>query len=248
MNSTNDINQVSLIFGNDVPLLKYPIEQSKNDVKITLKENVKCNMVVYLHDDMEASFNLDVKVARGASFTIYNILTSNKNVEWKINCHLESENSEFNNLSVILSSNDASCNSYVNVEHLKPHTTSNTEVYAIASNESKIHIDNNASIKKGCAKSVAHQLAKGLTLSKDAKIFALPNLFIDEYDVIANHAASIGSLNPDDLFYLMSRGLSKEEASKIIIMGFITPLVEGIDDEDTKKMILDDFLQKTSLK
>ena len=59
---------------------------------------------------------------------------------------------------------------------------------------------------------------------------------------------SIGSLNPDDLFYLMSRGLPKEEASKIIIMGFINPLVDCITDTETKEMLKTNFIEKTTIK
>ncbi len=238
----------NMVIEQDYPLIKYIIDKPVNDLKIILKPNVKCTMVSYLHDDIEANFNLDVTVQENASFTIYNIVTSNKNVNFNIKCNLENENASFNNLSVILTSGVSYCQSFININHFAPKTSSNTEVYAIAKDYSKISIDNNAKIKKGCFQSVAHQKAKGLTLNKNAKILALPNLYIDEYDVIANHAAAIGSLNPEDLFYLMSRGLSKEEASKIIIMGFITPLVEGINDEETKKIILDNFMQKTSLK
>ena len=46
----------------------------------------------------------------------------------------------------------------------------------------------------------------------------------------------------------MSRGLSKEEASKIIIMGFINPLVDKIEDSQTKEMLINSFLEKSSLK
>ncbi len=238
----------NMIIDKDVSVINYAIKPNENNLSITLKPNVNCTMVSYLHDDVESSFNLKVTVEENASFTMYNIVTSNQNVNIDINCKLEGKNGSFNNMSVILSRGKANCNSLINVDHLAYQTSSNTEIYAIAKDFSKIKIDNNASIKKGCAKSVAHQKAKGLTLNKNAVIKALPNLFIDEYDVIANHAASIGSLNPDDLFYLMSRGLTKEEASKIIISGFITPLVESINDPKTKKMILDNFMEKTSLK
>lgn len=240
--------QNTMVIEKDVSLIKYPIDKSQNNLKIIVNSNVTCTMISYLHDDIETDFNLDVVVNKNASFTIYNIVTSNKNVKFNIKCELLDENSEFNNLSVVLSLGTSIYNSIINVNHLAPSSSSNTEIYAIAKDFSKIIIDNNASIKKGCSKAVAHQKAKGLTLSKTAMIKALPNLFIDEYDVIANHAASIGSLNPDDLFYLMSRGLTKEEASRIIIMGFITPLVECIKDDETKKMILDNFIKKTCLK
>ena len=69
----------------------------------------------------------------------------------------------------------------------------------------------------------------------------MPNLFIDEYDVIANHAASIGSINKEDLFYLMSRGLEEKEASKLIVLGFVQPLLDKIDNKELKEEISKEF-------
>ena len=88
--------------------------------------------------------------------------------------------------------------------------------------------------------------AKGLTLSENAKIKAMPNLFIDEYDVIAAHAASIGSISKDDLFYLMSRGLTLEEASKLIVLGFVQPLLDKIDNKELREEIKQNFEEKLS--
>ena len=70
-----------------------------------------------------------------------------------------------------------------------------------------------------------------------------PNLYIDEYDVMASHGVAMGSLNMDDLFYLMSRGLSKQEASQIVIMGFIEPILVAIDNEEITKEIRENFKQ-----
>ena len=71
----------------------------------------------------------------------------------------------------------------------------------------------------------------------------MPNLYINEFDVIANHACSIGSVNEDDLFYLMSRGLSKDTATELIVMGFIAPLLEQIKDSNIQKVIYNHFKQ-----
>ena len=102
-------------------------------------------------------------------------------------------------------------------------------------------LNNNAKIIKGASKSVVHQKAKGLTLSQTSKIKAMPNLYIDEYDVIANHAASIGSINKEDLFYLMSRGLEEKQASKLIVLGFVQPLLDKIDNTELKEEISKEF-------
>ena len=56
-------------------------------------------------------------------------------------------------------------------------------------------------------------------------------LLIDEYDVHANHGAAIGKMSDDELFYLMSRGLSNKEAFKLILSGIINPFMDNLLDE-----------------
>lgn len=56
----------------------------------------------------------------------------------------------------------------------------------------------------------------------DNKCQIKPNLFIDEYDVVANHAAHIGKFNDEEIFYLNSRGIDKKTAENLLITGFLT--------------------------
>ena len=64
-----------------------------------------------------------------------------------------------------------------------------------------------------------------------------PILLIDEYDVVANHGASIGKMSDECLFYLMSRGLSKQEAFFLILEGIIRPFIDKIVDEELKQKL-----------
>ena len=237
-----------LIIDKPTDIIKYPIEKETDQVDILVKENTQVSMITYHNTDTLAEFKLNIKVERNANFTLYNIITSDEDTKYHVFCDLNDEGANFESLNVILCGKEAKYDSFIDINHLNKHTSSNLEIYAIAKDKANIVLNNNATIKRGCSKSIAHQKAKGLNLNKQAKIKALPNLYIDEYDVTANHAASIGSLNPDDLFYLMSRGLPKEEASKIIIMGFINPLVDCIKDEETKNMLKNNFIEKTIIK
>ena len=72
-------------------------------------------------------------------------------------------------------------------------------------------------------------------LDPTGECLAEPILLIDYYDVKAYHGATIGKISDDDLFYLMSRGLTKEEAFMLIINGLIEPFVKRIHDESIKE-------------
>ncbi len=83
-------------------------------------------------------------------------------------------------------------------------------------------------IEHGATKSNAEQESRVLMLSPKARGDANPMLLIDEDDVMAGHAASVGRVDPIQLYYLMSRGISKEEAERLIIHGFLDPVVRQI--------------------
>ncbi|QDP41004.1 Fe-S cluster assembly protein SufD [Radiobacillus deserti] len=92
-------------------------------------------------------------------------------------------------------------------------------------------------IEHGASKSNAEQESRVLMLSKDARGDANPILLIDEDDVTAGHAASVGRVDPIQLYYLMSRGIPKKEAERLIIHGFLAPVVNQMPIEAVKEQL-----------
>ena len=74
-------------------------------------------------------------------------------------------------------------------------------------------------------------------LSPKARGDANPILLIDEDDVTAGHAASVGQVNAEQIYYLMSRGISKAEAERLIINGFLAPVVSEIPIEAVREQL-----------
>lgn len=94
-------------------------------------------------------------------------------------------------------------------------------------------------IEHGATKANAEQESRVLMLNKDARGDANPILLIDEDDVTAGHAASVGRVDPLHLYYLMSRGISQKEAERLIIHGFLAPVVSSIPIEAVRKQLTD---------
>jgi FeS assembly protein SufD, group 1 len=94
-------------------------------------------------------------------------------------------------------------------------------------------------ILHGASKSNAQQESRVLMLSDKARGDANPILLIDEDDVYAGHAASVGRVDPIQLYYLMSRGIPKEEAERLIIHGFLEPVVSQLPIEGVKKQLIE---------
>lgn len=92
-------------------------------------------------------------------------------------------------------------------------------------------------IAKGATRSNAVQESRVLMLSEKARGDANPILLIDEDDVTAGHAASVGRVDPLQLFYLMSRGISEKEAQRLVIHGFLAPVVSKLPIEGVKKQL-----------
>ncbi|MCM2531164.1 Fe-S cluster assembly protein SufD [Neobacillus pocheonensis] len=92
-------------------------------------------------------------------------------------------------------------------------------------------------IEHGATKSNAEQESRVLMLSEKARGDANPILLIDEDDVTAGHAASVGRVDNVQLYYLMSRGIPKAEAERLVIHGFLAPVVKQLPIEGVKKQL-----------
>lgn len=94
-------------------------------------------------------------------------------------------------------------------------------------------------IEHGATKANAEQESRVLMLSEKARGDANPILLIDEDDVTAGHAASVGRVDPIQLYYLMSRGIPKAEAERLVIHGFLAPVVKELPIEGVKKQLVE---------
>lgn len=103
---------------------------------------------------------------------------------------------------------------------LEDNTRNKIIIHAITEDLGKCHIKTTGYIKKETHENEFTEILKGLTLN-DQKITFLPNLIVDTDSVIANHNATISCLNEEEVFYLQSKGLTKEEAKELIKNGFL---------------------------
>ena len=134
------------------------------------------------------------------------------------NIFLNEENSSIKyNFSSISNGNDKY---YINIKHLIKNTRSDIYNRTVAKKGSSNIFDINSYVENGITDTYLNQQTKIVTLGdSDNKIN--PNMFIGDYSCTAIHSSVIGSISEEDLFYLMSRGISYNEAVKLIIKGMI---------------------------
>ncbi|MEW9669241.1 Fe-S cluster assembly protein SufD [Ammoniphilus sp. 3BR4] len=123
------------------------------------------------------------------------------------------------------------------VVHTGKHSDSQVLVKGVLKDEATAILNGVTFIEKGATKSNGEQAENVLMLSPKARGDANPILLIDEDDVKAGHAASAGQINPMQIFYLMSRGISKKEAQRLIIDGFVAPVVDEIKQPGVKALL-----------
>ena len=94
-------------------------------------------------------------------------------------------------------------------------------------------------IIRGAKGADAQQESRVLMLSDKARSDANPILLIDENEVTAGHAASIGQVDPEDMYYLMSRGLDRATAERLVIRGFLGAVITEIPVKEVRDQMID---------
>jgi Fe-S cluster assembly protein SufD len=102
-------------------------------------------------------------------------------------------------------------------------------------------------VAEGAQLTDAYQTNRNLLLSKDASAVTLPNLEIGADDVRCSHGATVGQVDDAMLFYLMSRGLSRSQAERLLVFGFFDEVLERVPAEGVRSRIRDSIQRKMGI-
>jgi Fe-S cluster assembly protein SufD len=122
-------------------------------------------------------------------------------------------------------------------EHAAPNTTSDLAFRGVLQGRSTAVWRGNIIVDPGAQKTDAFQESRNLLVSKRAHADAIPGLEIQANDVRCTHAASIGQLDADQIFYLRSRGLPEDVAKSLVIEGFLSALTERFEPGPVREML-----------
>jgi Fe-S cluster assembly protein SufD len=124
-------------------------------------------------------------------------------------------------------------------EHAAPSTTSDLAFRGVLQDRAEAVWRGNIIVDPGAQKTDAFQESRNLLLSKRAHADAIPGLEIQANDVRCTHAAAIAQIDPEQLFYLRSRGLPEEIAKRLVIEGFLAALVERFEEGPVRGVLAD---------
>ncbi len=205
----------------------------KPDSNLDLIINDTRELIVLVNKSISININLE-KFSK-LELTIISFNNS------EINFNSTLEDGSYLDSNFIIINKNTKNNIKQNVVHNGRDSYSMINNKAIAFNKSEINFDTVGTINKGIKNCNCNQLTRGLILEEEATIKAVPVLLIDEYDVKAYHGATIGNINDEDLFYLMSRGLNKNEAFNLVVNGLFMPFLQKVKDENEYNKLLNEY-------
>jgi FeS assembly protein SufD len=119
-------------------------------------------------------------------------------------------------------------------DHAALSTNAETLVKGVLTDHSRVEFDGMIRVEPGAQQTASFLSAHGLLLSKHARGEFIPGLEIAANEVSASHGATSGQIDEEQLFYLMVRGISREESERIIVQGFFEPVLQRIPLENLR--------------
>ena len=128
--------------------------------------------------------------------------------------------------------------------HQKENTKSYQKIKSVLDKKSKGIFQGKIYVDSKAQKTDGYQLSKAILLDKESEFDSKPELEIYADDVKCSHGSTSGNLDENSIFYLMSRGLSRQEAKKLLIEGFLVDAIETITNKEIKEYFLEKLKNK----
>ena len=151
-------------------------------------------------------------------------------------CYLLGENAHGEILSMAFAGTGQHQDTGGKVLHFAPNTSSKITSKSISKGKGRASYRGLLKVHKGASNVKSNVVCDALLLDPESRTDTYPYIEIDEEDVTIGHEASVSKVGEEQLFYLMSRGLSEGEATSMVVAGFIEPLVKELPMEYAVEM------------
>ena len=182
-------------------------------------------------------FNNSIDLNQNSLVENFILSTGSKFIKNEIICNLKEKYSSAFISGIINLKSNQQHEIKTNVNHLEENTKSYQLIKSILNENSKGVYQGKIFVDSKAQKTNGYQLSKAILLTENAEFDAKPELEIYADDVKCSHGSTSGCLDENSIFYLMSRGIKRNDAEKLLINGFILAAVEKITDLEIKKLI-----------
>ena len=246
------VNQIDICAtGNANIIIEYKSSTNKECfhngvIKVFAKENAKLNItVINLLNSNSEHFGAMENILEDNSDLNYTIIDiGGKNSIQNYYSNIIGDNAE-NDLKSIYLGIDNQIKDINYIAELRGKKTNiDIDVQGALKDSAKKNFKGTIDFKKGAKKSKGNENEYCMLLSNKAKSIALPMLLCTEEDVEGNHSTASGKVDAKQLFYLMTRGLSYKEAVKLIVKANFQKIIDRINDEELRNVILKEIDKK----
>ena len=239
----NNKNKIKINEKSELHIIEYTINESKskfiNNVyeSIIVEKNSKLKSLFIQSNKSDGFFHKFLKNKLSFNSEYSNLIFSSglKFNKLDIECDLVEENSKCSILSALFLNKNEHQEIKTLINHLAPNCKSNQKVKNVLSSNSKGVYQGKIYVKDIAQKTDAYQLSKALLLDDNTEFNSKPELEIYADDVKCSHGSTSGNIDHDSLHYLMTRGLSREDSTKLLIKGFLADIIEFIKNPKIKK-------------
>ena len=235
----------------------------EEDTSINLIDEIGSN----LNGDLLSNVVVEIFLAKGAKLNYLNLQTHNKNTTYHffqraqieeyakltnlivalggkiskadLGASLDGHGASVSTYGIVLGDGSQKFDHHTTIEHISPYTKSDLNFRVALKDKAKSAYTGNLKIAHEAVKSDAYQENRNLLLSPYAKAESIPELEILTNDVVrCSHGVTVGQVDKDQIYYLMSRGLTQIEAEKIITEGFLEPTISRIPLDSLREEII----------
>lgn len=206
----------------------------KIDVNVDSNANANIVSMQEISTNRNICFKQNFKIQDYSTMNYYILSLNSANVINETTMNLKGKYAKGNIRTLSYVYNNFEQINIMDLQHYNVYTTGNIYNIGIANDKAKFTIDATNKINKDMIKSSSEQTSKIINLSDTCKTVANPQLYIDNYDVQAGHSVAVGQIDEEQLYYLMSRGLTKSSATKLIVMGLADTVIENLEDNEVK--------------
>ncbi len=198
--------------------------------ELTAGDNAQVEHVKFQNESVAAFHiaGLHATIGRDSHAAHHSIALGGRIARNNIRAHLDGTGLEAVLNGLYLPKGEQLIDHHMVVNHNQPHCDSHEYFNGILDDSARAVFHGRIYVKKGADKTDAKQTNKNLLLSDNATVDTKPQLEIYADDVKCTHGATIGQMNPEQIFYLRARGLSEEEARRMLMHAFAGEIIERI--------------------
>jgi len=191
-----------------------------------------------LQDFDEQTYNYTVKRADAGTYSTVNWIEGNlgsRLTKTSVSTELNGDGSETKIVGAFFGHDDQHFDLDAKVWHRAEHTTADLVTRGVIDDEARSVYEGVQDVGSGAWDTSSYQRENTLMLSDESEADASPKLIINNHDTEASHSATVGQVDRETLFYMQGRGLTKQQATDMLVEGFFVPVLDEVEVDELRE-------------